>query len=125
MSTIHGVDDHEAAQRARVNPSTQPGLARSLSLVHATLYGLGVTIGAGIYVLIGAAAARSGLHTPLAIVVAALLMSLSAASFAELAGRLRVAAGEAAYAREAFHSDKLATAIGLLVMAIAIVSADD
>jgi amino acid transporter len=94
-----------------------------LSLLHATLYGLGVTIGAGIYVLIGAAAARSGLHAPLAFVVAALLMALSAASFAELATRFPVAAGEAAYAREAFHSDKLATAVGLLVVAIAIASA--
>jgi basic amino acid/polyamine antiporter, APA family len=103
--------------------STPPGLARSLSLLHATLYRLGVTIGAGIYVLIGAAAARSGMHAPVAFVVAALLMALSAGSFAELAARLPVAAGEAAYAREAFQSDKLATGIGLLVVAIAIVSA--
>src|SRR5262245_11615594 len=69
----------------QVTQSTQPALARTLSLLHATLYGLGVTIGAGIYVLIGAAAARSGMHAPLAFVFAALLMSLSAASFAELA----------------------------------------
>ena len=107
----------------QVTQSTQPALARTLSLLHATLYGLGVTIGAGIYVLIGAAAARSGMHAPLAFVFAALLMSLSAASFAELAGRLPVAAGEAAYAREAFGSDKLATVIGLLVVGIAVVSA--
>jgi amino acid transporter len=101
----------------------QPTLARSLSLLHATLYGLGVTIGAGIYVLIGAAAARAGMHAPLAFVIAAALMALSAASFAELACRLPVAAGEAAYAREAFRSDRIATAVGLLVIAIAIVSA--
>jgi len=100
-----------------------PTLSRSLSLWHATLYGLGVTIGAGIYVLIGAAAARAGMHAPLAFVVAAGLMALSAASFAELACRLPVAAGEAAYARAAFGSDKIATAVGLLVVAIAIVSA--
>ena len=100
-----------------------PGLQRSLSLLQATLYGLGVTIGAGIYVLVGAAAARAGMHAPLAFLLAALLMALSAASFAELAGRLPVAAGEAAYVREAFRSDKLATGIGLLVVAIAIVAA--
>jgi APA family basic amino acid/polyamine antiporter len=100
-----------------------PSLSRSLSLWHATLYGLGVTIGAGIYVLIGAAAARAGMHAPLAFVAAAGMMSLSAASFAELACRFPVAAGEAAYAREAFGSDKIATAVGLLVVAIAIVSA--
>ena len=105
--------------------SSQPGpdLSRSLSLLQATLYGLGVTIGAGIYVLVGAAAARAGMHAPLAFLLAALLMALSAASFAELAGRLPVAAGEAAYVREAFRSDKLATAIGLLVVGIAIVAA--
>jgi basic amino acid/polyamine antiporter, APA family len=102
---------------------TEPALAKSLSLLHATLYGLGVTIGAGIYVLIGAAAARSGMHAPLAFVAAALLMALSAASFAELAGRLPVAAGEAAYVRAGFGSDRLATAVGLLVVAVAIVAA--
>lgn len=100
-----------------------PGLKRSLSLTHATLYGLGVTIGAGIYVLIGAAAARAGVYAPIAFVVAAILMALSAASFAELAGRLPVAAGEAAYARQAFRSERMALVVGLLVVAIAIVSA--
>src|SRR5262245_32056369 len=107
---------------AAAHPSG-PTLARSLSLWHATLYGLGVTIGAGIYVLIGAAVARSGMQAPLAFIVAAALMALSAASFAELACRLPVAAGEAAYARAAFDSDRVATAVGLLVVAIAIVSA--
>jgi basic amino acid/polyamine antiporter, APA family len=101
----------------------KPGLARSLSLLQATLYGLGVTIGAGIYVLIGTAAAKAGMHAPLAFVIAAMLMGLSAASFAELACRFPVAAGEAAYAREAFGSHRLATAVGLLVVGIAVVSA--
>jgi amino acid transporter len=100
-----------------------PNLKRSLTLVHATLYGLGVTIGAGIYVLVGTAAARAGMHAPIAFVMAAVLMALSAASFAELAGRLPVAAGEAAYARTAFQSGRLATLVGILVIAIAIVSA--
>ena len=100
--------------------STRPGLKRSLSLFQATLYGLGVTIGAGIYVLIGAAAARAGMHAPIAFLLAAIMMGFSAASFAELGGRLPV---EAAYVRSAFRSDKLATMVGLLVIAIAIVSA--
>jgi amino acid transporter len=63
------------------------------------------------------------MHAPLAFVAAALLMALSAASFAELAGRLPVAAGEAAYVRAGFRSDRLATAVGLLVVAVAIVAA--
>jgi hypothetical protein len=45
-------------------------------------------------VLIGEAVSRSGVYAPLAFLVAALLMALSAASFAELAGQLPVAAGE-------------------------------
>jgi amino acid transporter len=98
-------------------------LKRTLTLTNAVLYGLGVTIGAGIYVLIGAAAARAGMYAPVAFVIAAVLMGLTAASFAELAGRMPVAAGEAAYVRAAFQSDRLATLVGLLVIAIAIVSA--
>jgi basic amino acid/polyamine antiporter, APA family len=98
-------------------------LARSLTLTHATLYGLGVTIGAGIYVLVGAAAARGGMQAPLGFILAAGLMALSAASFAELAGRFPVAAGEAAYARAAFGSRKLALIVGLLVIGVAVVSA--
>ena len=110
-------------ETAAVPPQAGPALERSLSLLQATLYGLGVTIGAGIYVLVGAATARAGMHAPLAFLLAAALMALSAASFAELAGRLPVAAGEAAYVRAAFGSDKLAAGIGLLVIAIAIVAA--
>lgn len=95
-------------------------LRRSLRLVHALLYGLGITIGAGIYVLIGPVAARAGMAAPAAFVLAAALMSLSALSFAELATRMPVAAGEAAYVAEGFRSNLLGTLIGLLVIAIAI-----
>jgi amino acid transporter len=102
---------------------SRSALKRSLSLFQATLYGLGVTIGAGIYVLIGAAAARAGTQAPIAFLLAAIVMGFSAASFAELGGRLPFAAGEAAYVRRAFGSEKLATSVGLLVVAIAIVSA--
>jgi amino acid transporter len=104
------------------NPETM-GLRRSLTLLYAVLYGMGVTIGAGIYVLIGAAAARAGMQAPLAFVAAALLMGLTAASFAELATRMPVAAGEAAYVREAFGSDRWSAAVGFLVIAIAVVAA--
>jgi APA family basic amino acid/polyamine antiporter len=98
-------------------------LKRSLTLGYATMYGLGVTIGAGIYVLIGAAAARAGMHAPLAFLIAAVLMGLTAASFAELGSRMPVSASEAAYARAAFGSDRLALLVGLLVVGIAVVSA--
>ncbi|MFY8038682.1 MAG: APC family permease [Bosea sp. (in: a-proteobacteria)] len=98
-------------------------LARSIGLFHAVLYGLGITIGAGIYVLVGLAAGRAGAHAPLAFLVAALVMGFSAASFAELGTRMPVAASEAAYVEEAFRRKRPALAIGLLSIATSTVSA--
>lgn len=95
-------------------------LKRSLSFWHALLYGLGITIGAGIYVLIGPIGKIAGMAAPAAFVLAAALMSLSALSFAELATRMPVAAGEAAYVAEGLRSRVAGTGIGLLVVAIAI-----
>ena len=92
-------------------------------MTHAVLYGLGVTIGAGIYVLVGLAAGRSGMHAPLAFMGAALVMAFSAASFAELGTRMPVSASEAAYVQAAFRLDWLSLGVGLLVVATAIVSA--
>src|SRR6187551_557374 len=100
-----------------------PRLVRSLTLTHAVLYGLGVTIGAGIYVLVGAAAGRSGMHAPVAFVAAAIVMGITAASFAELGTRMPVAASEAAYVQAAFRLKWLSLAAGLLVVAAAIISA--
>ncbi|MGI9385381.1 MAG: APC family permease [Methyloligellaceae bacterium] len=98
-------------------------LKRSLTLPLAVLYGLGVTIGAGIYVLIGATAARAGLYAPAAFVLAALVMAPAAGAFAEFAGRLPVSAGEAAYVRAGFHSGTLSLIVGLMVVAAGSVSA--
>lgn len=104
------------------SPPQEVTLRRSLTLLHAVLYGLGVTIGAGIYVLIAAAAGRAGIYAPVSFVITASLIALTGASLAELGGRMPVAAGEAAYARKAFASERLATFVGLLVIAVALVS---
>jgi amino acid transporter len=102
--------------------SGAPKLIRSLSLTHAVLYGLGVTIGAGIYVLVGTAADRSGMQAPVAFLAAAIIMGITAASFAELGTRMPVAASEAAYVQAAFRRKWLSGAVGLLVVAAAIIS---
>ena len=109
--------------RSVATQEASPRLVRSLTLTHAVLYGLGVTIGAGIYVLVGLAAGRSGMHAPLAFVGAALVMAFSAASFAELGTRMPVSASEAAYVQAAFRLDWLSLGVGLLVVTTAIVSA--
>jgi amino acid transporter len=100
-----------------------PQLRRTLTLTNVVLYGIGVTVGAGIYVLIGAAAGRAGMHAPIAFLVAAALMAFSAYSFAELASRMPVAASEAAYVEAGLGSRFVGAAVGLLVIAIAVVSA--
>ena len=99
-----------------------PKLRRALSLPLLVLYGLGVTIGAGIYVLIGATAGRAGIYAPFSFLIAALVMGFSAASFAELTGRYPVSAGEAAYVRGAFGSNALSLLAGSLVIFTGVVS---
>lgn len=119
----HGMDKVESM--AEANPSeakAAPALRRRLTLPLLVLYGVGVTVGAGIYVLVGATAGRAGIHAPSAFLLAALVMSFTAASFAELAGRYPVSAGEAAYVRAGFDSATLALLIGCLVIGAGVVS---
>jgi amino acid transporter len=101
-----------------------PGqLRRRLGLPLLTLYGIGVTIGAGIYVLIGAVASHAGMHAPLAFLLAAVVMALTVASYAELCTRYPVAAGEAAYVRAAFNRRWLSTATGITMICGAVIVA--
>jgi len=97
-------------------------LRRRLGLPLLVLYGTGITIGAGIYVLIGAVARHAGSYAPWSFALAALVMALTVASYAELATRYPVSAGEAAYVKAAFRSRTSSTLIGLLTIAIGIVS---
>lgn len=101
----------------------KPTLKRSLTTTHMVLYGLGVTVGAGIYVLIGQGAGRAGLYTPVSFVLAAVVMAFSAASFAELSTRYPVSAGEAAYVEAGFGSKLFSTLVGLCVIAVGLSSA--
>lgn len=100
-----------------------PRLKRSLSLPLITLYGLGTTIGAGIYVLVGKVAGHAGLYAPLSFLIAALLAGLTALAFAELCARYPKSAGEALYVREGLGSNKLALVVGLMVALAGLVSA--
>jgi APA family basic amino acid/polyamine antiporter len=97
-------------------------LRRRLGLALLVLYGTGITVGAGIYVLIGAVAGHAGVYAPWSFVLAATVMALTVASYAELSTRYPVSAGEAAYVRAAFRSRTFSTAIGLLTVVIGIVS---
>lgn len=93
-----------------------PKLKRVLSLPLLVLYGLGTTIGAGIYALIGELVAISGYFAPASFLVAAFIATLTAVSFAEMAGRIPSAAGTASYVKHGLKSIHLSTAVGLLVI---------
>ena len=98
-------------------------LKRSLTLLQLVLYGLGTTIGAGIYALIGELAGISGYLAPVSFFVASLIAGLTAMSFAELSGRYPRCAGAALYVKEGFSIDRLSILVGLLVIAAGLVSA--
>jgi len=106
-----------------LNRAGEPALKRGLGFVLLTLYGVGVTVGAGIYVLVGKVSAEAGIYGPVAFVIAAFVAGLTAFSYGELSGRYPVSAGEAVYMNEAFHNPTLGTVIGLLVALTGLVSA--
>eukprot|EP00439_Symbiodinium_sp_Y106_P088546 s1_g1082.t1 len=100
----------------------RPQLARRLTLPLLVLYGLGVTVGAGIYVLIGEIGYKAGVFSPYAFLLAALLIAPTTYSFAKLVTRFPVSAGEARYVEEGYRQKWLAIVIGLFVAAAGIVS---
>jgi amino acid transporter len=97
-------------------------LRRRLGLPLLVLYGTGITIGAGIYVLIGAVAGHAGVYAPWSFLLAAMAMAFTVASYTELSTRFPVSAGEAVYVKAAFQSRPLSTLTGLLTIAIGVVS---
>lgn len=107
-----------------MKPSTgEAKLARVISLPLLVLYGLGVTIGAGIYVLVGETAAQAGMYAPMSFIFAAIVMAFSAGTFAELSVRFPQSAGEAIYVKEGLRSEGLSLLTGGVVLLSATVAA--
>ena len=77
-------------------------LRRVLGLTEVTAGGVGIIIGAGIYVLLGAATAHAGALAWLAFLLAAVLSALTGLSYAELSSMFPSAAGEYEYTRQAW-----------------------
>ncbi|PWJ16119.1 APC family permease [Jannaschia seohaensis] len=101
----------------------EPRLKRSIGLTGLVLYGLGVTIGAGIYVLVGEAVVRAGQYAPAAFLLSAIVMAFTAGTFAELSSRVPQAAGEAVYVEAGFRLGWLTLLVGLAVLIEAMIAA--
>ncbi len=99
------------------------GLRRRLGFWLLTLDGVGVMVGAGIYVLVGEVAGRAGAWAPASFLLAALIALPTALAYAELSGRIPEAAGEAAYIRTASGWLWPAALVGLALEATGVVSA--
>lgn len=98
-------------------------LKRRIGPVLLTLYGVGVMVGAGIYVLVGAVAGSAGVFAPLAFLVAGAIAAPTAFSYAELSIRVPESAGEAAFVRRAFASNWLSLSIGMAIVGVGVTSA--
>lgn len=114
--SIHGVGE-------TANETDRSPLRRIISLPWLILYGLGSTVGAGIYVLTGAVAGRAGMQMPLAFLIASALAFFSALSFAEFSARFPHAGGALVYVREGIGWSWLSVVVGLLTALAGMVSA--
>ncbi len=100
-----------------------PTLKRHLTTTTLTFYGVGVIVGAGIYVLVGKIAGIAGNAVWLVFVASAVAAMPTGLSYAELASRYPKSAGEAVYADRAFNRGTLSFVVGFLIFSSGIASA--
>jgi len=98
-------------------------LKRQLGLGLLTTYGVGVMVGAGIYVLVGVAAGEAGVWAPLSFLMAAIVVMPTALTYCELTSRIPEAAGEAAYIEIGLRQHWLALAVGGIMVVAGTVAA--
>lgn len=98
-------------------PGDAPGqLRRRIGIVGLTAYGVGTILGAGIYALIGKAAALSGEGLWASFLLAALVAALTGLSYAELATSFPRAGAEFEFVWQAFGSERLAFLVGWILV---------
>ena len=97
-------------------------LKRELGLFQTTFCGIGIILGAGIYVLIGIAAGYAGNAVWISFLLASFLAVFTGLGYAELSSIFKTDAGEYEYAKTAFN-EKIAKIVGLLVIFTGITTA--
>lgn len=94
-----------------------------MGLFHTTMYGIGLILGAGIYVLIGEAAGIAGNAVWLSFIFGVIAAVFAGLSYAELASMYPKAAAEYVFVKNAFRSNFLAFIIGWLTLFTSIIAA--
>jgi APA family basic amino acid/polyamine antiporter len=90
-------------------------MQREIGLFELTTWGVGIILGAGIYVLIGEAVGIAGNATWLSFILGALVASLTGLSYAELSTILPQEAAEYVYVKIACGCDILSFVVGWLI----------
>ena len=98
-------------------------LKKSITLIDAIIYGIGVILGAGIYALIGEAAGIAGNALWISFALGAIIAAFTALSYAELSSLFPREAAEFAYVKNATGSKLLAFAVEYFAFFSIIVSA--
>ena len=98
------------------------GLSRSLGLAEITLSGIGIILGAGIYALIGTAAAGAGNAVWLAFAISAVIALFTALSYAELSSMFPKAGAEYDYTSAAL-GEYVAFIVGWMIIFAGILGA--
>lgn len=98
-------------------------LRRHMGLFHLTMYGVGLILGAGIYVLIGEAAGFAGNIVWLSFVLGAIVAVFAGLSYAELTSLFPKAAAEYVYVKTAFKSEFIGFIIGWLTALTSMITA--
>jgi basic amino acid/polyamine antiporter, APA family len=97
-------------------------LRRDLGLFEATMCGMGIIFGAGIYVLMGAATGIAGNAVWLSFLIASIIAVFTGLSYAELSSLFPKDSGEYIYAEKAFGK-KIAFIVGYFIILAGVVSA--
>ncbi len=98
-------------------------LKRELTLFDLVFYGVGIILGAGIYVLIGHATAEAGNSVWISFVIAAVIASFTGLSYAELSSMYPRDAAEYTFVKIAFKDTTTGFVIGWLTFFMTIVAA--
>ncbi len=101
----------------------EPGLRREIGLFEATVYGVGLILGAGIYAVLGEATGVTGESVVVSFLIAAVIASLTGLSYAELCSLYPKEEADYIYVREAFGSKKLSEATAVLRLLVGVISA--
>ncbi|QUC64627.1 amino acid permease [Nitrosopumilus sp. K4] len=99
------------------------GLSRHIGLFHLTMYGVGLILGAGIYVLIGEAAGFAGNALWISFILGAIVATFAGLSYSELTTLFPRAAAEYVFVKEGFKSDFIGFLIGWLTILTSIIVA--